>query len=211
MSGLPLKKTQKELKEEKPVLGICLGSQLLAAVLGASITRGPQKEIGWHSIDLLPAASENPLMSEIEKSFMGYHWHGDCFDLPKGASALASSERTACQAFAYGPKAYGILFHMEVTEQIIGDMVRRFDDEVREVLVGRLGTTIRVVVDRTRSQDRNRELALGKLEERLQEARVEQRRRRPTRPGRRAVERRLTAKKQRAARKSERRRDWRTE
>ena len=120
------------LKEEKPVLGICLGSQLLAAVLGASITRGPQKEIGWHSIDLLPAASENPLMSEIEKSFMGYHWHGDCFDLPKGASALASSERTACQAFAYGPKAYGILFHMEVTEQVIGDMVRRFDDEVRE-------------------------------------------------------------------------------
>ena len=82
---------------------------------------------------------------------------------------------------------------------------------MREVLVGRLGTTIRVVVDRTRSQDRNRELALGKLEERLQEARVEQRRRRPTRPGRRAVERRLTAKKQRAARKSERRRDWRTE
>ena len=71
-------------------------------------------------------------MSEMGKSFMGYHWHGDYFDLPKGASALASSELTACQAFAYGPKAYGILFHMEVTEQIIGDMVRRFDDEVRE-------------------------------------------------------------------------------
>ena len=101
--------------------------------------------------------------------------------------------------------------HTRVEAELDLTSARGIDDEVREVLVGRLGTTIRVVVDRTRSQDRNRELALGKLEERLQEARVEQRRRRPTRPGRRAVERRLTAKKQRAARKSERRRDWRTE
>jgi ribosome-associated protein len=101
--------------------------------------------------------------------------------------------------------------HTRVEAELDLTSARGIDDEVREVLVGRVGTTIRVVVDRTRSQDRNRELALGKLEERLQEARVEQRRRRPTRPGRRAVERRLTAKKQRAARKSERRRDWRTE
>ena len=120
------------LKNDKPVLGICLGSQLLAAALGARVARGPQKEIGWHPIELKPAASQDPLMGQLESSFMGYHWHGDVFDLPEGARSLACSARTACQAFAYGRAAYGILFHLEVTTQIIADMVRTFADEVRE-------------------------------------------------------------------------------
>ena len=72
------------LKEDKPVLGVCLGSQLLATALGARVARGPQKEIGWYPIELKPAASEDPLMGELESSFMGFHWHGDIFDLPKG-------------------------------------------------------------------------------------------------------------------------------
>ena len=84
---------------------------------------------------------------------------------------------------------------------------RGIEDDVRELLVGRLGGTLHVTVDRTRSQDRNRELALEKLEQRLREARVVRRERRPTRPGRGARERRLKAKKQRSARKSERRKD----
>jgi ribosome-associated protein len=88
---------------------------------------------------------------------------------------------------------------------------RGIEDEVRELLVRRLGQTVRVVVDRTRSQDRNRELALRQIEQRLQEARVERRARRPTKPGRGAVQRRLTAKKQKSQRKSDRRRDWRAE
>ena len=120
------------MKEAKPVLGICLGSQILATALGASITRGPQKEIGWHPIELTPAAGGDRLMHEMESSFMGYHWHGDIFQLPRGAVALASSALTACQAFAYESTAYGILFHMEVSEKIIGDMIEAFDDELRE-------------------------------------------------------------------------------
>ena len=120
------------LKADKPVLGICLGSQLLASTLGARVARGPQKEIGWHPIELKPAASEDLLMGGLEPSFMGCHWHGDIFDLPKGATALASSARTAYQAFSYGRSAYGVLFHMEVTTKIIADMVQAFADEVRE-------------------------------------------------------------------------------
>ena len=120
------------LKEDKPVLGICLGSQLLATALGARVARGSQKEIGWYPIQRKPAASEDQLMGGLQPSFMGYHWHGDIFDLPKGATALASSARTAYQAFSYGRAAYGVLFHMEVTTQIIADMVRAFADEVRE-------------------------------------------------------------------------------
>ena len=120
------------LQKDKPVLGICLGSQLLAAALGARVARAPQREIGWHPIERKPAASQDRLMGELEPTFMGYHWHGDVFDLPKGATALASSALTACQAFAYGRAAYGVLFHLEVTAQIVADMVRAFADEVRE-------------------------------------------------------------------------------
>lgn len=101
--------------------------------------------------------------------------------------------------------------HTRVEAELDLTDTRGIDAEVREALIGRLGPTIRVVVDRTRSQERNRTLALEKLEQRLGEARVEKLPRRPTRPGRRAVERRLTAKKHRAERKSERRRDWRAE
>ena len=120
------------LKEQKPVLGICLGSQIIAAALGASVTRGAKKEIGWHPVELTSDAGEDPLMHAMEPSLMGYHWHGDIFDLPKGATSLASSAQTACQAFAYDRSAYGVLFHMEATEKIIGAMVEAFDNELRE-------------------------------------------------------------------------------
>lgn len=120
------------LKEEKPVLGVCLGSQLLAAVLGASVTHGPQKEIGWHPVQLNAAASDDLLMADMERSFVGYHWHGDIFEVPQSATALASSAQTACQAFVHGLSAYGILFHMEITERIIADMVQAFAAEIRE-------------------------------------------------------------------------------
>ena len=85
---------------------------------------------------------------------------------------------------------------------------RGIDDQIRARLVRQLGATVRVVVDRHRSQVRNRERALDEIERRLQEALVEQAVRRPTRPRRGAVERRLEAKRQRGARKAERRGDW---
>ena len=87
-------------------------------------------------------------------------------------------------------------------------LARGIDDQTRARLVRQLGATVRVVVDRHRSQVRNRERALDEIERRLQEALVEQAVRRPTRPRRGAVERRLEAKRQRGARKAERRGDW---
>jgi len=120
------------LHREKPILGVCLGSQLLAVTLGASVTRGRQKEIGWHPIRLTPAAARDPLWKGCPSSFMAYHWHGDVFPLPRGAVALASSPLTVYQAFRYGPNAYGFLFHMEVTRQIIEEMVGTFSDELQE-------------------------------------------------------------------------------
>ena len=120
------------LKVEKPVLGICLGSQLLATALGAEVKRGDRKEIGWFPVTLTEAAAVDAVFRGVERSFTAYHWHGDVFDLPGEASALASSAQTQCQAFAYEERAYGLLFHLEATRKIVEDMVRGFKDELDE-------------------------------------------------------------------------------
>lgn len=120
------------LRAEKPVLGVCLGSQLIASVLGAAVTKGRKKEIGWHAVALAEPAAADPLWAGAARSFVAYHWHGDVFDLPGGTTPLASSEATACQAFRYGGSAYGILFHMEVTTEIVEGMVSAFADELAE-------------------------------------------------------------------------------
>jgi GMP synthase (glutamine-hydrolysing) len=122
---------ERALRAEKPVLGVCLGSQLLAAALGTPVTPGKHKEIGWHRVTLTDAAATDPLWANVESSFMAYHWHGDVFDLPAGATPLASSKLTKCQAYRYGRAAYGVLFHMEVTDSIMRGMISAFADELR--------------------------------------------------------------------------------
>jgi GMP synthase (glutamine-hydrolysing) len=121
---------EQALKDDKPVLGVCLGSQLLAATLGAEVKSGDRKEIGWHPITLTEPASTDFLWKGLPQQLKAYHWHGDVFDLPRGAVSLASSELTACQGFRFGENAYGFLFHMEVTEKIIKNMVSEFEDEL---------------------------------------------------------------------------------
>ena len=127
---------EQALKADKPVLGICLGSQMLASVLGAQIKRG-KKEIGWFRVRLEDKAGDDPVWKGVTPAFTAYHWHGEVFDLPKGAVQLASSEATPHQAFRYGKNAYGLLFHMEVTENMVREMIRCFSDELeRENLDG---------------------------------------------------------------------------
>ncbi|MGH8011482.1 MAG: type 1 glutamine amidotransferase [Candidatus Binataceae bacterium] len=120
------------LKENRPILGICLGSQLLAATLGATVRRGDQREIGWYPVKLAPAAHDDRLMRGLPDSFVASHWHSDVFDLPAGAVALASSERTSVQAYRY-EKAYGLLFHAEMTNEIIATLVAEFGDALKRV------------------------------------------------------------------------------
>jgi GMP synthase (glutamine-hydrolysing) len=123
---------EEALRKNIPVLGVCLGSQLLAATLGAPVTKGKTKEIGWYPVTLAQAAASDPLWTGLKSSFTAYHWHGDIFELPSGAVSLASSDRTPHQAFRYGRSAYGVLFHMEVTKGIIEDMVKTFNGELQE-------------------------------------------------------------------------------
>lgn len=141
---------EQALKDDKPVLGICLGSQLLAATLGAEVKSGAKKEIGWHPVALTKAAKADALWEGVPPRFMAYHWHGDVFELPQGTVPLASSELTTCQGFRYGANAYGFLFHMEVTEKIIQSMVREFSEELDEENI-----EARTIIQRTRDHHQN--------------------------------------------------------
>lgn len=121
------------LKEDKPILGICLGSQLMAAALGATVRRGETREIGWYPVRLTDAARDDRLLRGLPAEFLPMHWHSDVFDLPKGAIALASSEKTPIQAYRYGKKAYGILFHPEMTAEILEGLVGEFNEGLKRV------------------------------------------------------------------------------
>jgi GMP synthase (glutamine-hydrolysing) len=105
------------LKTGTPFLGVCLGSQLLAKVLGARVYPGGKKEIGWSSLTLTEEGRFSPLRYLASDGIQVLHWHGDTFDLPDGSTLLASSEIYANQAFRYGDNAIGLQFHAEVTAQ----------------------------------------------------------------------------------------------
>ncbi|GBD92784.1 glutamine amidotransferase [bacterium BMS3Abin05] len=111
---------EKVLKAQKPLLGICLGSQVIARVLGAGVYRGyTGPEIGWKPVSLTEAGRSDPVLKALPEKFVPVHWHGDTFDLPSGAALLASSERYIHQAFRYGRSTYGIQFHVEANESLI--------------------------------------------------------------------------------------------
>lgn len=107
------------LARDAPILGICLGGQLLAHALGAAVTKEDRPEIGWHPLRLTEATRQDRLWAELPSPCMAFHWHGDAFALPPGAVALASSEMTPCQAFRFGTIAYGLQCHLEVTAPLI--------------------------------------------------------------------------------------------
>jgi len=109
----------------KTVLGICLGAQLIADVLGAKVYPGPQKEIGWFPIQR--AAGAPGLLPEALTVF---HWHGDTFDLPAGAARLASSEACQNQGFVYNDRVVGLQFHMETTPASMDALIENCGHEL---------------------------------------------------------------------------------
>jgi GMP synthase (glutamine-hydrolysing) len=128
-----MKLIESALSDNKPVLGVCLGAQLLAAALGATVRRGDTREIGWYPVSLAGAAGDDRLMRGLPNEFMAAHWHNDVFELPEGAIALASSEKTAIQAFRFGDNAYGLLFHAEISGERLSRMVSEFREDLKRV------------------------------------------------------------------------------
>jgi GMP synthase-like glutamine amidotransferase len=107
------------IDESVPILGVCVGAQLIAATLGARIYRGSVKEIGWSPISITPHGQVDSLLGYLPESATVFQWHGDGFDLPAGAVCLASSPHYGIQAFRLGKIIYGLQFHLEVTPRMI--------------------------------------------------------------------------------------------
>lgn len=110
-----------------PVVGICLGAQLIASALGARVHPGPDKEIGWFDIEACPPAADCFRFPGRAKVF---HWHGETFDLPPDAVRLARSEACENQAFQLGSKVIGLQFHLETTPESVEKMIANCRDEL---------------------------------------------------------------------------------
>jgi GMP synthase (glutamine-hydrolysing) len=121
------------VRREMPVLGICLGAQLLARALGAAVVPGERKEIGFHEVTVDDPA--DPILGGLAPRSRVLHWHGDVFELPAGATHLASSELTAHQAFRRG-NAWGVLFHPEADLALVDQWMAtpEMSEEAVEVL-----------------------------------------------------------------------------
>jgi GMP synthase-like glutamine amidotransferase len=113
-----------------PVLGICLGSQLIAKTFGAKVYKGPIKEIGFYH-DLM-FSNNSKLFSGFKNPFTVFHWHGDTFDLPTGATRLALSENYLNQAFQY-KSAIGLQFHLEVNEQMVNLWLDKTEEKLQQI------------------------------------------------------------------------------
>lgn len=128
-----VKLMEEALKKRVPTLGICLGAQLLAKAAGGRVYKGGKKEIGWYDVTLTEDADDDWLFLGFPERFRAFHWHGDTFDVPQGAVLLASSELFPNQVIKPGPAAYGIQFHLEVTEQMIREWVALNSDELKSL------------------------------------------------------------------------------
>ena len=129
------------IARERTVLGICLGAQLIAASLGARVFPSGFKEIGWFHVRRTGPGTRASLASLLPERVEVFHWHGDTFDLPRGAERIAQGEVCANQAFAIGTRVLGLQFHLEATP----DTVRALAANCRSEIVP--GPTIQTEAD----------------------------------------------------------------
>jgi GMP synthase (glutamine-hydrolysing) len=118
-----------------PAFGVCLGSQLLASVAGAPVSRAPAPEIGWHDVDLTPAAADDPIFAALPERFAACQWHSYQFDLPEGATLLARSP-VCLQAYRIGEIAWGTQFHCEVKRETFAGWIDNYGNDPDAVRIG---------------------------------------------------------------------------
>lgn len=122
---------RRAIDADKIVLGICLGAQLMADVLGGKVYRNEHKEIGWFPIRLTADAMSSPVFRVLPEEFVAFHWHGDTFDIPPGAVRTAESQACRSQAFVMG-KAVGLQFHLESSMDSIDHLILNCSDELKD-------------------------------------------------------------------------------
>ncbi len=111
---------------DKPVLGICLGAQLLARAYGADNHIGTAPEFGWCDVALTDAGHDDPVLAGVDARFAIFQWHSDTFTLPHGATHLATAPGAANQCFRIARATYGMQFHFEASRAVVADWTRRF-------------------------------------------------------------------------------------
>lgn len=118
------------IKQNKRVLGICLGAQLMARALGAEVTRGGPAEIGWFPVEMTQKGADSPIFEGLSRTFDAFHWHGDSFGIPAGGHHAVRSEACENQAFVYGSRAVGLQFHLETTPASAQALITHCGDEL---------------------------------------------------------------------------------
>ena len=131
-----------------PITGFCLGAQLMAKALNARVMKGPKKEIGWYPVRLTEQGMADPLLSPFPQKSMVFQWHGDTFDLPRGAVPIFSSKDYPNQAMRFGEMNYGFQFHFEITKHMIQEWINNGADEIEETKTENLEDTILKDADR---------------------------------------------------------------
>jgi GMP synthase-like glutamine amidotransferase len=131
---LPTEKNyiKKAIESGKKVLGICLGSQLIAAALGCQVYKGKEKEIGFFPVSFSDNALSNPIFNHFSKKYSLFHWHGDTYDLPENAMLIASTAICQHQAYIINSQVIGLQFHLEMNEYTIEKMILYGSDELLE-------------------------------------------------------------------------------
>lgn len=114
----------------RSVLGVCLGAQMLSEALGGEVTKNTHREIGWHPVKLTPWALSSPAFAGMPQEFTAFHWHGETFSVPRGASLLAGSQACENQAFAVGGKLVGLQFHFETTAESMEKLITHGAEDI---------------------------------------------------------------------------------
>lgn len=120
---------KKAINKEIPILGICLGAQILAKACGAKVKKAPSQEVGWYKVDLTDKGRADSLFDDCASELTVFQWHEDTFEAPKESLLLAESNSCPNQAFKVGRCAYGLQFHVEVTAQIIESWINEYIKE----------------------------------------------------------------------------------
>lgn len=125
-----IKLVNQTIEKNKPVLGICLGAQIIAEALGAKTEKSPNKEIGLYPVEVTKEGLDDPVFKLFPAKFDVMHWHGDMPGMPDGAILLAKSEGCPRQAFRYGDRTYGLQFHLEMNGGLIKDMMEHCAEDL---------------------------------------------------------------------------------
>lgn len=120
---------RRALEEDVPVVGVCLGAQMLARAAGARVRRASAPEIGWHDVELTPAGRNDAVLGVLPERVEAFQWHSYTFEVPNGGTELARSA-ICIQAFRAAPRAWGIQFHAEVTLSMLQTWIAEESDEL---------------------------------------------------------------------------------